>query len=290
VDGVETCDHIKIVKRPGGRVPPLPEEAEQPFYPRYHDRVNANLDLEDFGIPYPERFGPGRRYSVAPPPRSLTPDPAPVPRKVAPVPSEDELTKLERAYGTWTDPDKDCKFKLTGGELKVSLPAADHLLGKMIGQAKNNAPRVLREVEGDFTAVVRVTIPVPDRVPESSWQYYAGGLVAWESDQGYAVVRLGGGKVNTSPEAILSVLTRGREYVMALRDLGKPMGSGFVRIKRLGSRVRMAWSRDGKNWKDFEPEEVTWGQKVKVGVVAENNLGKPVEVTFDQFELTQPKQ
>jgi hypothetical protein len=34
---------------------------------------------------------------------------------------------------------------------------------------------------------------------------------------------------------------------------------------------------------------VAWGAKVKVGVVAENCLDTPVEITFDQYSLTRPK-
>ena len=44
-----------------------------------------------------------------------------------------------------------------------------------------------------------------------------------------------------------------------------------------------------KKWEDFDPRDVAWGARVKVGVVAENNLGVPVEVTFDQYTLSQPK-
>jgi hypothetical protein len=92
VDGVDTCDHISITKRPGGRVPPLPEGVEKPRLPRvegipdrpfirYHERMNAYWDLEDHGIPYPEKFGERsgyiRRFPIAPMPREV---PIPKPR------------------------------------------------------------------------------------------------------------------------------------------------------------------------------------------------------------------
>ena len=85
IDGVNICDHICIDKRPGGLVPPLPEEAEAlrrpkqvagapptPFIP-YHEWMNANWDLEDKGIPFPEKFGHQRRWPIAPPPREVKP-------------------------------------------------------------------------------------------------------------------------------------------------------------------------------------------------------------------------
>jgi hypothetical protein len=84
---VDFCDCISISKRPGGRVPPLPEGAENlkppvPDLPPgviflsmipYHERMNAYWDLEDKGIPYPEKFGKYRQWPVAPMPREVKP-------------------------------------------------------------------------------------------------------------------------------------------------------------------------------------------------------------------------
>ncbi len=99
IGGVDICDHIKIWRRPGGRVPPLPDEAEwlasiegsfsekgrASLTPellakiramdgkriRYHEQMNAYWDLEEKGIPYPEKFGADRRWPIAPMPREL---------------------------------------------------------------------------------------------------------------------------------------------------------------------------------------------------------------------------
>jgi hypothetical protein len=71
----DVCDHICIQKRPGGRVPPLPEEAEALRKDKIHydEWINAYWDLEDKGIPYPEKFGIRRRFPVAPMPREVKP-------------------------------------------------------------------------------------------------------------------------------------------------------------------------------------------------------------------------
>ena len=96
LDGVDICDNISITKRPGGQVPPLPEEAESLMDPEkimkvrfpevkwrpnpkspyitYHERMNAYWDLEDKGIPYPAKFGEFRRFPIAPRPRTVGPD------------------------------------------------------------------------------------------------------------------------------------------------------------------------------------------------------------------------
>lgn len=71
VDDEEICDHLSILKRPGGLVPPLPEGVKEMFRIPYHDRMNAHWNLEDNGIPYPAYFGLNRRFPTAPPPREV---------------------------------------------------------------------------------------------------------------------------------------------------------------------------------------------------------------------------
>lgn len=75
--GIQICDEIQIDNRPGGLVPPLPDGAERlktslgrPTI-RYHEMMNALWDLEDKGIPFPEKFGEMRRWPIAPMPREV---------------------------------------------------------------------------------------------------------------------------------------------------------------------------------------------------------------------------
>jgi hypothetical protein len=101
IGGVVVCDHIQIIKRPGGVVPPLPKEVEELRHPvkqwslrhpgqpvpkalaeypppiSYHEYMNAYWDLVDKGIPFPEKFGDERRWLTAPMPREVQPKPVP---------------------------------------------------------------------------------------------------------------------------------------------------------------------------------------------------------------------
>jgi hypothetical protein len=90
VGGVDICDHISIVKRPGGRVPPLPPGVENPRrapgYPSfYHEFMNEYWDKEDKDNPHPELWGSLRPLAevlgrVAPAPRLVRA------REIAPEP------------------------------------------------------------------------------------------------------------------------------------------------------------------------------------------------------------
>jgi regulation of enolase protein 1 (concanavalin A-like superfamily) len=207
----------------------------------------------------------------------------------APVPKDSDAARLKQIYGTWTDPDKDCKYGLKGDQLKVSLPAAWHLLWPERQNSTNNAPRALREVEGDFSAIVRVTFPLPERVPEEHWPYCSGGLLVWESEKAFMIIRRSGGEVNGSREAIWMYHKVADFNRMEADPPSKIADSAFLRLKRDGDRIIPSWSRDGKKWRELDPRETKWSPKVKVGVVAENCLGTAVEITFDQYSLTQPK-
>ena len=74
--------------------------------------------------------------------------------------------------------------------------------------------------------------------------------------------------------------------------MGGPKGepeAAFVRLKREGQEVTTAYSRDGKEWFEFNVWTVAWSDTVKIGVVAENGCNAPFNVTFDKYSLTQPK-
>lgn len=52
------------------------------------------------------------------------------------------------------DPDSDCKFTREKDSLTIELPGTDHDYYPLRGRV--NAPRLLREIEGDFEMQVRV--------------------------------------------------------------------------------------------------------------------------------------
>src|SRR5262245_23570907 len=74
----------------------------------------------------------------------------------APIPKEDDAVRIRRVYGETIDPDRDCKFEMTGEKLRLTIPGKQHFVERKL----YNAPRVAREIEGDFTLTVRVTFPI----------------------------------------------------------------------------------------------------------------------------------
>src|SRR5262249_52083557 len=65
-------------------------------------------------------------------------------------------TRPEEAWGHAVDPDADCNFLKdpSGDKVRIIVPGKTHILSAEIGQV--NAPRILRDIKGDFDLRVRV--------------------------------------------------------------------------------------------------------------------------------------
>lgn len=211
------------------------------------------------------------------------------PALAAPVPREDERTKVARAFGVWSAPDRDCSFTLKGDRLRVTLFGGEALCGQPRVGSADVAPRALREVEGDFVAVVRVVVPAAPKDADGPCSFRSGALVAWESDKQHVVIRRCAGNIDGNREPVWTRLTADGKLTECITDTRRPGEAAFLRIRRDDNTVAAAWSRDGELWRAFGSFEVAWGAKVKVGIAAENGLGTPTEITFDRYSLTVPK-
>lgn len=65
-EGTDYVHYVRIDRRPGGRVPPSPAEKPGEENP-WHEKANAYQDLEEKGIPLPEKFRPTRAVPPKPP-------------------------------------------------------------------------------------------------------------------------------------------------------------------------------------------------------------------------------
>jgi hypothetical protein len=160
-----------------------------------------------------------------------------------------------------------------------------------------NAPRVLREVEGNFTATVKVTCALtPGKgvtVGASSAGYYAG-LLLWAGEKEY--VRLernarwprGGGNKLVS-------FTPGFEYwkdgVQKERSPGDGPADFFkgestwFQLERKGAKVTARLSHDGKEWTVAQEVDAELPKKVRIGVAAINTSDTPFTVEFREFKV-----
>jgi regulation of enolase protein 1 (concanavalin A-like superfamily) len=210
----------------------------------------------------------------------------------APVPKEDgDTLRMRQIYGTPHDPDKGAQFKPSGASLQIVVSKDQRLIRASSGTF--NAPRVWRDVKGDFTATVRVSFLVRAEIPakhnKERAAHAGGGLIVWVDANNYLMVTRDEQAVGDKP---------GERFRSEARVLGRIGGdveypatnrSGSLRVQRKGKQLDTSYSTDGQKWTALGSLAPTWADEVKVGVVAENNFAAPFEIVFDEYTLTPAK-
>jgi regulation of enolase protein 1 (concanavalin A-like superfamily) len=202
-----------------------------------------------------------------------------------PLPAAAEVVVAQPSGAGWdppVDPQRDCQFADGGGKLTITVPGKGHDLAADRGNM--SAPRLLRDIEGDFTAQVRVSgdYAVPDGTPP--WR--GAGLLLFRDDKNY--VRL---------ERALGVL--GKDRVHAIWQMHRdgliaskpdfpalPPGAIFLRMERRGDKLLGAYSEDGTKWTELKLLDIELPRKVKIGVAAWAAASRFAPM-FDQFQLRQ---
>lgn len=197
---------------------------------------------------------------------------------------------LVKGWGRFIDPDKDCSARLEEGKLTISVPGKDHDLG--VERNQMTAPRVLREVEGDFIIQVRITGEFKPGEPATTERapFNGAGLLLMKDEQTYLRIER-------------ATFTRGETYHYASWEMRKngeverfanagdhPLDDTkdtFLRLERRGDKIYAAVSQDRDKWHYLEPKIVTLPGKVQIGVAAVNTSTRVFSPHFDEFKLFQ---
>jgi regulation of enolase protein 1 (concanavalin A-like superfamily) len=189
----------------------------------------------------------------------------------------------------------------TKDALTVTLPAEDHDFDTK--RKKYNAPRLMREVKGDFTLVVRVRGDFHATEKSTDGKapaYSAAGIFLAGENKEKTRIRFLFGKIRKGEERSLIRHSWGH-----LRNPGTALGTwhdghknwplkpgaseAWLRVIRRGDKLPGEVSADGKTWTKIADEGIVGlPATMKVGLVACSTSGKTLRVTFDRFSLTQP--
>ena len=201
----------------------------------------------------------------------------------------DKESREIKGWGNAVDPDGDCKFTVEKGRLSIGLPGVDHALAFERGQM--NAPRVLRAVEGDFIAEVKLSGPFPagatSLVPARR-PFHGAGLLLWQDEKNY--LRLERAELVSEGRnmSYASFEARGNGEFVRRGDASElPLSEGatYLRVERRGGKVYGGISTDGIQWSSLKPITVELPKKVFVGVAAGHNTSSPFEPVFEDFKV-----
>jgi len=204
-------------------------------------------------------------------------------------PKGQELSKAEVVgWGAAYDPDGDCSIEGKGTTLSLKVPGTLHDLS--VEQAQVNAARVLRPVEGDFVAEVKVVGQVsPQGVPTSSYAlpYHGAGLLLWLDRDNY--IRLERAAILRDDGMLPYVNFEKRASATMHTTLGEPTPDGplALRLTRHGPNLSAAYRIEGQNWIELRQEVSLrgWGDALHVGVAAINTASAPFTAEFADFRV-----
>jgi regulation of enolase protein 1 (concanavalin A-like superfamily) len=211
----------------------------------------------------------------------------PILAMAVPVKKDPKQSLLEKYWGAPIDPDGDCKFRPERIRLRIVVPGKPHTMAAELGQT--NAPRVLREVEGDFRVEVKVLGAFNGDarcLVAKRWAFNGAGLLLWQDAKNYirlerARIHYPSGQWRCYPNWEMrrdGKVARAGGVKDGTLDDPKPL---FLRLSRKGNTITGAYSEDGKKWQELPAIQADFGKKVRVGVVALQNTPSSYEATFE---------
>lgn len=203
---------------------------------------------------------------------------------------------FKSGWGKPVDPSRDCKFVIKSDTLTIELPCGDHDLAPTRGRF--NAPRLLRDVEGDFEIRIRVSgsfRPSSKSSVDGEDPKIAAGLVLIPADANCIRLEYGGrlrqGDLRIGPNfRILGErlwhVEQGWAVPWKQKRTEKEQELIYLSLERRGNVIYENLSPDGKRWYcGFNVELSALPAKLKVGLAAYSTSTEPFKATFDRFKI-----
>jgi regulation of enolase protein 1 (concanavalin A-like superfamily) len=213
-----------------------------------------------------------------------------IPARVAMPGDRSEAPEI-KGWGRAIDPDGDCKFAVEDGRVTIGIPGKVHALSAERGQT--NAPRILRDVNGDFIAQVKVSgvsTPRSDSLVPERRPFQAAGLLLWLDDGTYIRLERAGMILDDRGVTYANFELRSDRRFERIGDASEhPLGGEetYLRLERRGVKLLASVSPDGKQWTPLRPILVELPDRVRVGVAATHNTSSPFEPRFEGFKVYQ---
>jgi regulation of enolase protein 1 (concanavalin A-like superfamily) len=190
------------------------------------------------------------------------------------------------------DPDGDCTFRRDYDTLTIEVPAKEHDLN--VPRHQLNAPRLLRDVSGDFETQVRVSGDFrPVGAPGGQTRHNYAGLVLMADDEDFLRFQWDGtNDAGNTTGCAYVYWERHKDRKGSLATIGRPGTqpadrlAAYLRMGRRGDTLYFAYSEDGKKWRERTSLDEKLPTKLKLGVFAATDSAAPFKPRFDRFQLT----
>jgi regulation of enolase protein 1 (concanavalin A-like superfamily) len=195
-----------------------------------------------------------------------------------------------KGWGEVIDPDRDCKVALDKGKLTVKVPGTAHDFAAEL--QRQNAPRVMGEVKGDFIAEVKVSgefKPSEKSTIDTRRPYNGTGLLLVKDDKNYVSLHRGAVTLDTGVRHYLNFeLRKEGELAVSRYEVELEDKDAILRLERRGDKVFALTSPDGLHWKAYDdPIEVDFPETLRLGVEVVNSSDQPFACTLEGYAVFQ---
>jgi serine/threonine protein kinase/regulation of enolase protein 1 (concanavalin A-like superfamily) len=212
----------------------------------------------------------------------------------SPVEPPGEPAKTIHELAAWSDvlnPDGDCKFyhDESSDWITIGVPGTPHVLSTEIGRL--NAPRLLRAVQGDFEADVRVegVFHPSDRATMKQYApYHGAGILLWQDANNYLRLEIAADVHKHRIRRYANYELRKDGTLAASRGIKIEDASTYLRLERRGNAFQAAFSPDGVRWTSFPPMHAKLDGRLKVGIAAINSASNRLMATLRGFHVAEP--
>jgi regulation of enolase protein 1 (concanavalin A-like superfamily) len=187
------------------------------------------------------------------------------------------------------DPDGDCKFDQDLSESKVTIvvPGTPHLLSAELGRM--NAPRFLRNVQGDFDALVKVAgvFHTSGRATVQEYApYHGAGILLWQDGENYVRLEIAADVQHGKARPYVNFEYRKDGALATSRGQKIEDGSSHLRMRRRGDEIHAAFGPDGVHWTPFPALTAKLNERLLIGVSAINTATKPLTAELVSFAVS----
>jgi regulation of enolase protein 1 (concanavalin A-like superfamily) len=193
----------------------------------------------------------------------------------------DKPAQVVRTLSAAVDPDGDCQFTAEP-EVTITVPGTNHDLARTSSYVKQNAPRVLDDIKGDFRLAVKVgTFPTPKPGTSSNnvSSLVGAGLLVWQDDQNYIRLERVAEGNSGSHVVLLEAVMDGNEVNSERRDIDD--SDTYLRVSREGNAFTFESGAVGSNWSKLKTLDLKFPEQVKAGVAAVNTTTSAISTTIE---------
>ena len=188
--------------------------------------------------------------------------------------------------GPLIDPLQDSRLKSGDDTLTIQVAAGPHIFDPARDIA--DAPRALAEVEGDFTADVKVLGDLqPGTVPLKGlpFTFQGAGLLVWQNQENYVRFERASGYMGERFQWLYLESCKDGKITKPKKPMNVREGAVTLRLERRGNVINYTYSLDGKNFLRVDQFTTTLPSKVSVGISANNASPRAFPARFTAFAL-----